>query len=61
MLCTNLPSRVPVAFKHKLVQQSEIASSFADGLPRDIVRVNGRPQPLQRHCCQRQACPDRIT
>ena len=61
-LCAETPSRLPVALSDRPAQSSPTASSFvAAGMPRGVVRVNCRPQPLQRQRCRPQAWPDLIS
>jgi hypothetical protein len=53
---------LPVAFSDRPVQYSSTAAAFiAAGLPRGVVRVNCRPQPLHRHLCRPHAWPDLIS
>jgi hypothetical protein len=60
--CAETPSRLPVAFGDGPVQWRPTASRFiAAGLPRGVVRVNCRPQPLHRQRCRPQAWPDLIS
>ena len=51
-----------MAFIDSPVQYSSTAARFiAAGLPRGVVRVNWRLQPLQRQRCRPQAWPDLIS
>ena len=55
-LCAETPTCLPIAFIDRPVQYSATAARFtAAGLPRGVVRVNCRPQPLHRQRCRPQA------